>query len=107
MHRGKLQLTPHQHADPSHPVGLLRVRRERHRRRAADERNELPPYHSITSSAQAISEGGTTMPTAWAVARLTLSRNRVGCSTGTSAGAAPLRILSTSSAARGASSVKS
>src|SRR5262245_8099292 len=84
----------------STPIGRIRsgccARRERHRRRAADERNELPPYHSITSSARRISMGGTTMPRAWAVRRLMLSRNRVGCSTGKSAGAAPLRILSTS-----------
>src|SRR6516162_550714 len=36
----------HQHADPPHPLGLLRACRERpRRRRAADERDELaPPY---------------------------------------------------------------
>jgi hypothetical protein len=35
----------HQHADPSHPLGLLRSRRQRPRRRAADERDELASSH--------------------------------------------------------------
>src|SRR5262245_65574297 len=40
-----------EHADAPHPVGLLRPRRERPRgRRAADERDEIAPLHSITSS---------------------------------------------------------
>src|SRR5262245_53398436 len=41
----------HQHADPPHPVRLLRARRERPRRRAAEQRDELASFHSITSSA--------------------------------------------------------
>ena len=41
-------------------VGLLRARRERpRRRRAAEQRDELAPFHSITSSARASSVGGT------------------------------------------------
>jgi hypothetical protein len=32
-----------EHADPPHPVALLRVRRERPRGRAAEERDELAP----------------------------------------------------------------
>ena len=36
----------HQHADPPHPVGLLRTRRERPSgRRAAQQRDELAPLH--------------------------------------------------------------
>src|SRR5205085_7671067 len=38
-----------QEADPSHPLPLLRDRRERpHRRRAADERDELAPPHGLS-----------------------------------------------------------
>src|SRR5438128_8385674 len=54
-----------------------------------------PPHHSITSSARASSVGGTSRPSALAVLRLITSSNVVGCSTGRSAGLAPLRILST------------
>src|SRR5262249_22132809 len=54
-----------------------------------------PPHHSITSSARASNVGGTSMPSAFAVVRLTTSSNLVGCSTGRSAGFAPRRILST------------
>jgi hypothetical protein len=43
----------HEHADPPHPVALLCARRERPRRRAAEERNEIAAVHSITSSASA------------------------------------------------------
>src|SRR5262249_22991731 len=54
---------------------LLRARRERPRhRRAADERNELAaPDHSITSSARARSEGGTSRPSALAASTLLLA----------------------------------
>ena len=47
-----------------------KYRRNHHCRRATDERNELAPLHSITSSARAISEGGTSRPSALAVRRL-------------------------------------
>ena len=43
---------------------LLRARRERPRRRAAEQRDELAPLHSITSSARASSVGGTSRPSA-------------------------------------------
>jgi hypothetical protein len=56
--------------------------------------------YSITSSARARSAGGMVSPSALAVLRLITSSNLVGCSTGRSAGFAPLRILSTYSAAR-------
>ena len=55
--------------------------------------------YSITSSARASIEGGTVRPSAFAVFRLTISSNLVGCSTGVSEGLAPLRILSTYRAA--------
>src|SRR5262245_50822757 len=78
------------------PDGLLGLCARRHRqgRRAADKRDELAtPHHSITSSARASSDGGTSMPRALAVLRLITSSNFVACSTGKSAGLAPLRIL--------------
>ena len=50
--------------------------------------------HSITWSARSSSEGGIVRPNAFAVLRLITSSNVVGCSIGTSAGLAPLRILS-------------
>src|SRR5262245_532740 len=74
---------------------LLRPRRERPRnRRAAEQRDELPPPHSITSSASCWRCKGTSRPTALAVLRLIRNSNLVGCSTGRSAGLAPFSILS-------------
>ena len=55
--------------------------------------------HWITSSARPSSDRGIVRPSAWAVFRLITSSNVVGCSTGRSAGFAPLRILSTKLAA--------
>src|SRR5262245_30028812 len=51
--------------------------------------------HSIISSARACIDGGTLRPSAFAVVRLMINSNLVGCSTGRSAGLAPRRILST------------
>src|SRR5262249_55436990 len=83
----------HEHADPSHPVGLLRPRRERPcSRRAAEQRDEPAPVHSITSLACASRLGGTLIPIAFAVDRLMTSSNWVGCTTGMSAGFSPLRM---------------
>jgi len=53
----------------------------------------LESGHSITSSARARIEGGTVSPSALAVLRLTTSSKVVGCTTGRSAGLAPLRIF--------------
>src|SRR5215467_1670173 len=90
-----------EHADAPHPVGLLRTCREWPRRRCAtDERDELASSHSITSSARAISVGGTSRPSAFAVLRLMTNSNLVGCSIGNSEAFAPLRILTTYAAAR-------
>src|SRR5258708_39326274 len=55
---------------PHHRHRLLRARRERPRRCAAEQRDELAPFHSITSSARASSMGGTSRPSALAVLRL-------------------------------------
>jgi len=74
---------------------LLRVRRNRPRSsRATEQRDEVPPFHSITSSARPSMVAGTVMPSAFAVLRLITSSNLVGCSTGRSLGLAPFRILS-------------
>jgi hypothetical protein len=65
-----------------------------------ESRDELAPLHSMTSSARASSDGGRVRPKVFAVCKLITNSNRVGCSTGRSAGFAPRRILSTNSAAR-------
>ena len=66
-----------QYADHGHAT-LLRARRERPRgRRAAEQRYELPPFHSITSSARASKVAGTSRPSAFAVARLITRSKRV------------------------------
>ena len=78
------------------PSRLLRVRRKRPRRHgAADERDELAPFHSITSSARASSVDGTSRPIARAVLRLTTNSCLVGNCAGSSPGFAPLRMRST------------
>src|SRR5262249_22602898 len=59
-----------------------------------------PSHHWITSSARSSSDGGIVRPSAFAVLRLMTNSNFVGCSTGRSAGRAPLRILSTKYGAR-------
>src|SRR5262249_8095179 len=89
-----------QHADAPRPLRLLRARRERPCRRAAEQRDELAALHSITLSARVRRVGEMSRPIAFAVLRLMTSSNFVGCSTGSSAGLAPFRILSTYSAAR-------
>jgi hypothetical protein len=50
-----------EHADYRQLARLLRPRRERPRRRAAEQRDETSPIHSITSSARASSIGGTSI----------------------------------------------
>ena len=76
---------------------LLRPRREwPSSRRTTEQRDELAPgAHSITSSARARSDGGTSRPSALAVLRLMISSNLVGACTGRSAGFSPLRMRST------------
>ena len=75
---------------------LLRARRERPRRRAAEERDRLATVdardHSITSLAMARSCGGTFMPSVRAVCKLITKSNLVGRITGKSAGLSPLRM---------------
>src|SRR4051812_18301412 len=71
---------------------LLRAPHDRPRRRAADQRDELTTSHSITSSAVASSDGGIVRPSIRAVCALMTSSNLLACTTGKSAGLAPLRI---------------
>ena len=72
---------------------LLRARRQRPRRRAAEKRDELAPLHSITSSARASNLSGIARLNALAVLRLITNSNLVGCMTGRSDGLAPLMIF--------------
>ena len=51
--------------------------------------------YSITPSARTRKDSGTVSPSAFAVVRLTMRSNLLGCSTGRSAGFAPRKILST------------
>src|SRR5262245_9326890 len=74
---------------------LLRTRLERPCRRGAEQRDELAPLHSITSSARASTAGGISRPSAFAVFRLITSSYFVGACTGRSAGFSPLRMRST------------
>jgi hypothetical protein len=71
---------------------LLHARRKRPRCRAAEQRDERAPLHSITSSAVASSDGGTVSPSVLAVWRLMTNSNFTVCWTGKAAGFSPLRI---------------
>src|SRR6516164_4466856 len=83
----------HEHADAAHALALLRACDERPRcRRAAEERDEVPPVHSITSSTATSSLSGTVRPSILAVEALMTSSNLLDCTTGKSAGFAPLRM---------------
>jgi hypothetical protein len=92
--------TDDDHAGAPYSIALFRARGEGPDRCTAEQRDKLPPSHSITSSAVASSEGGMVRPIAFAVLRLITNSNFVGCSTGRSPGFAPLKILSTYSARR-------
>ena len=61
----------------------------------AEQRDELTPFHSITSSVRASSDTGISRPSAAAVFRLMINSNLVANCTGSSAGFSPLRIRST------------
>src|SRR5262249_38290261 len=85
-----------EHSHPPHPFALLCARRQRPRGCCAPEqRDELPPFHSITSSASASSLPGTVRPSILAVWALITNSNLVDCTTGKSAGLAPLRMRPT------------
>src|SRR5262245_14805641 len=70
---------------------LLRTRRKRPcGSRAAQQRDEVAPFHSITSSARASTVAGTSRPSVFAVLRLSTISYLVGACTGRSAGFSPL-----------------
>src|SRR5262249_55559292 len=88
--RSAVEETDHRHC--------LGPRRERPRGcRAAEQRDEIAPFHrfnhSLTSSARSRNDSGMVSPSAFAVVRLTTRSYLVGCSTGRSPGFAPSRIL--------------
>src|SRR5262249_8874775 len=71
----------HQHADASQLPRLLRAHRERPRdRRAAEQRDELAPVHSIISSARASNDGGTVRPSTLAACKIRLRFSEVRAS---------------------------
>src|SRR5262249_40597623 len=72
---------------------LLRPCRDRPRRHAAEQCDELAAPHSITLSARSTRPAGTSGPSAFAVWRLMTNSNLVGCSTGTSLGLVPRKTL--------------
>src|SRR5262249_57795452 len=84
---GIVRARTHEHADaPYFGCRLLRVRRQRPRgSRAAEQRDELAAFHSITSSALNRTAVGSSRPSDLAVLRLTTSSTLVGCWTGKSA----------------------
>src|SRR6516225_7887513 len=89
-----------QHADAPHALALLRPRRERPcRRRAAEQRDEIAPFHlrghSITSSARASSVVGISIRIVLAVFRLMTKSNLLARCTGSSPGFSPLRMRPT------------
>ena len=74
----------------------LRPHRERPRNcRAIDKRDELPPSHSITSSARTRSAGGIALSSSFAVLRFTNSSKFRGCSIGSSLSFAPFAMRAT------------
>src|SRR5262249_36200688 len=69
------------------------ARHSRPRRyRTAEQRYELAPSHSITSSAATSSLSGTVRPSMRAISALMTSSNLLDCTTGRSAGFVPLRM---------------
>src|SRR6266568_3368007 len=97
----RVQRSPPSDNQFSNPLRLLRRDDERRGEQAAsqtaDER--APLHHWMISSARCSSDRGIVSPSALAVLRLITSSNFVGCSMGRSPGLAPLRILSTYTAA--------
>src|SRR5262249_53747608 len=95
LHRERVRRGAMQETD-DRPRALLRACRERPRSRRTEQRDEVaPPHQSITSSICASSDGEIVSPSASAVFMLSTTWNLVGCSTGRSAGLAPLISLST------------
>jgi hypothetical protein len=74
---------------------FLRQRRGGRGGQSRAEGSRVSTRYWITWSARSNTDCGIFRPSAFAVLRLMTSSNLVGCSTGRSAGLAPLRILST------------
>src|SRR6516165_7867555 len=72
------------HVDKAHHRHrrLLRARHQGPRSCTAEPRDELAPFHSITSSARASKPGGISRRSAFAVFKLITNSNLVGCSIG-------------------------
>src|SRR5262249_57445457 len=64
-------------------------------RRAAENHDELAPFHSITSSARPSIVIGTSRPSVFAVLRLIINSNLVGACTGRSDAFSPFKMRST------------
>jgi hypothetical protein len=71
---------------------LLRTRGIRPCGRTANQRDELAPPHSITSSASASTRSGIWRPSALAALRLMMNSNLLACMIGRSAAFSPLTI---------------
>src|SRR5262249_27979747 len=71
---------------------LLRPSHDRPRRRAAEQRDKLAAFHSITSSASASSRSGIWSQRAVGVLKLIINSIFVGCNTGRSGGFSLLRM---------------
>src|SRR4029450_825889 len=82
------------------PPGLPSRRACEVRVRGDAQEGEAAPSHWTMSSARLTRDCGIVIPSALAVLPLMTSSNFVGCSTGSSLGLAPFRILSTYVAAR-------
>src|SRR6516225_3240347 len=82
-----------ENADLPHLIALLRACREWPLGHGAEKRNEIPPPHSMTSSARPDNVSGTVSRSVSALLRLMTSPTFTTCWTGKSAGLAPLRIL--------------
>jgi hypothetical protein len=76
---------------PDNRHGARKSARQKSADNGLTQRSKICPY-SITSSAIAISVGGTSRPRDFAVLRLSTKSNLVDCITGKSAGFCPLRI---------------
>src|SRR5262249_6406223 len=79
-------------ADGRELARLLRAHREWPRCGGAEQRDELAPLHSITSSAVPSSVAGTSSPSTLAVCRLMTTSNFAARIPGRSAGFSPLTM---------------
>ena len=85
-----------EHADAPHVLRLLRAHRQRpHCRRPTEQRDEVAPPHSITSSARPISVLGMLTPSVFAVFRFRDNSTFVACWTGRSLGFSPFKMRAT------------